>query len=151
MRLGGKPSLLKVFGRKGKQIGEFLIVGNRIDKVEAAREKPEPRKGLNFKINITDVKVSGKKAEISYQYEAEYTEGVGYIKMEGTVIAEEEKALIDQVKKEWADSKKLPQEYAEVVLNAINYFGGINGVFVSRVINLSPPIMPPRFTLSKKE
>lgn len=128
-----------------------MIVGNRIDKIEAVREKLEPRKGLNFKINIKDVKVSGKKLDMAYNYEAEYTEGIGYIKFEGTITAEEEKALVDEVKKEWADKKRLPQNYAEVVLNAINYFGGINGVFVSRVINLSPPIMPPRFTLSKKE
>lgn len=128
-----------------------MIVGNRIDKIEAAREKVEPRKGLNFKINIKDVKVSGKKLDMAYNYEAEYTEGIGYIKFEGTITAEEDKALVDEVKKEWADKKRLPQKYAEIVLNAINYFGGINGVFVSRVINLSPPIMPPRFTLSKKE
>jgi hypothetical protein len=127
-----------------------LIVGNRITKLEAAREKEEPRKGLSFKINVRDAKVSGKKVDVSYDYSADYTEGVGYIRMEGVITAEEDKALLDQIKKEWADKKRLPQEYAEVILNAINYFGGVNGVLASRVVNLSPPIVPPRFSLKKK-
>ena len=128
-----------------------MIVGNRVTKVSASRDKSEPRKGLNFKINIQDVKVTGKKVEITYDYEAEYTEGVGSIKIEGLMFAEEEKALCDEVKKEWSESKKLPQTYAEVILNAINYFGGVNGVLAARIVNLSPPIVPPKFTLSKKE
>ena len=128
-----------------------MIVGNRVTKVSATRDKAEPRKGLNFKINIQDVKVTGKKVEITYDYEAEYTEGVGSIKIEGLMFAEEEKALCDEIKKEWADNKKLPQSYAEVILNAINYFGGVNGVLAARIVNLSPPIVPPKFTLAKKE
>ena len=76
-----------------------MIVGNRINKIEAAREKQDPRKGLNFKINLKDAKVSAKRVDISYEYTADYTEGVGYIKMEGTITAEEEKALLDQIKK----------------------------------------------------
>lgn len=128
-----------------------VIVGNRVTKIEATREKQEPRKGLNFKINIKDVKVAAKKVDITYDYTAEYTEGVGHITIEGIMTAEEEKSLLDEVKKEWADNKKLPQNYAEVILNAINYFGGINGVLAARIVNLSPPIVPPRFTLSKQE
>ena len=128
-----------------------MIVGNRVAKIEALREKQEPRTGLNFKINIKDVKVAAKKVDITYEYAADYTEGVGKITMEGVITAEEEKALLDEIKKEWADKKRLPQQYAEVILNAINYFGGVNGVLAARIVNLSPPIVPPRFTLSKKE
>ena len=129
----------------------YLIVGNRVTRIEATRDKRESRKGLNFKINIKDVVVNTKKIEITYDYTAEYTEDVGHITMEGVITAEEQKSLLDEVKKEWADKKKLPESYAEVILNAINYFGGINGVLAARIVNLSPPIVPPRFTLSKKE
>jgi len=71
--------------------------------------------------------------------------------MEGVITAEEDKKLLDEIKKEWANTQRLPQSYAEVILNAINYFGGVNGVLAARVVNLSPPIMPPRFSLTKKE
>ena len=128
-----------------------MIVGNRVTKIEAAREKQEPRKGLNFKINIKEAKVTAKNVEVTYEYKADYTEGVGYIRMEGVIIAEEEKKLLDEIKKEWADKQRLPQEYAEIILNAINYFGGVNGVLAARVVNLSPPIVPPRFNLTKKK
>ncbi|MBN2122062.1 hypothetical protein JW721_03325 [Candidatus Micrarchaeota archaeon] len=128
-----------------------MIVGNRITKVEASRDKPDPRKGLNFKINVKDAKITAKKVEIAYEYVAEYTEGVGIIRMDGVITAEEEKALLDKIKKEWTDNKRLPQEYAEVIINAINYFGSVNGVLASRIVNLSPPLVPPRFSLSKKE
>jgi hypothetical protein len=128
-----------------------LIVGNRITRVEASRDNTEPRKGLNFKINVKDAKISAKKVDIAYEYIAEYTEGVGLIKMEGVMTAEEEKSLLEKIKKEWSDNKRLPEDYAEVIINAINYFGGINGVLASRIVNLSPPLIPPRFSLSKKE
>jgi hypothetical protein len=128
-----------------------LIVGNRVTKIEAAREKQEPRKGLNFKINVKDAKVTGKRVDITYEYSAVYTEDVGYIRMEGVITAEEDKKLLDEIKNEWAEKQRLPQSYAEVILNAINYFGGVNGVLAARVVNLSPPIVPPRFSLSKKE
>lgn len=128
-----------------------MIVGNRITKVEASRDSQEPRKGLNFKINVKDAKITAKKVEISYEYVADYTEGIGKITMEGVLTAEEEKALLDKIKKEWNDNKRLPQDYAEVIINAINYFGSVNGVLASRIVNLSPPLVPPRFSLSKKE
>ncbi len=128
-----------------------MIVGNRVTKIEAAREKQEPRKGLNFKINVKDAKVKAKKVEISYEYAADYTEDVGHIKMEGTIIAEEEEELLEKIKKEWADKQRLPKDYAEVILNAINYFCGVNGVLAARIVNLSPPIVPPRFSLTNKE
>lgn len=128
-----------------------MIVGNRVTKLEAAREKQEPRKGLNFKINIKDAKVTAKRVDVTYEYSALYTEDVGYIKLEGVITAEEDKKLLDEIKKEWTDKQRLPQSYAEIILNAINYFGGINGVLAARVVNLSPPIVPPRFSLTKKE
>ncbi len=128
-----------------------MIVGNKVTRIEAAREKQEPRKGLNFKINIKDVNIAAKRVDITYEYTAEYTEGIGHITLEGVMPAEEEKALLNEIKKEWAEKKKLPQNYAEVILNAINYFSGINGVLAARIVNLSPPIVPPRFTLTKKE
>lgn len=127
-----------------------MIVGNKITKIEASRDKDEARTGLNFKINVKDAKISSKRLEIYYDYLAEYTDGVGAIRMEGVLAAEEDKALMDKIKKEWEDGKRLPQDYAEVVLNAINYFGGINGVLASRIVNLSPPLVPPRFSLKKE-
>jgi hypothetical protein len=128
-----------------------LIVGNRITRVEASRDNTEPRKGLNFKINVKDAKVSAKRVDVTYEYVAEYTEGVGQIKMDGVLTAEEDKALLDKIKKEWSDNKRLPEDYAEVIINAINYFGSVNGVLASRIVNLSPPLVPPRFSLTKKE
>lgn len=128
-----------------------MIVGNRITKVEASRDSTAPRKGLNFKINVKDAKITAKKVDITYEYIAEYTEGVGNIRMDGVLTAEEEKALLDKIKKEWTDNKRLPEDYAEVIINAINYFGSVNGVLASRIVNLSPPLVPPRFSLTKKE
>lgn len=128
-----------------------MIVGNRITRVEASRDNTEPRKGLNFKINVKDAKVSAKRVDVTYEYVAEYTEGVGQIKMDGVLTAEEDKALLDKIKKEWSDNKRLPEDYAEVIINAINYFGSVNGVLASRIVNLSPPLVPPRFSLTKKE
>ena len=51
----------------------------------------------------------------------------------------------------WEKEKKLPDAFAEVILNAINYACGTNGVFVARPVNLSPPIVPPKIQLGPQK
>ncbi len=127
-----------------------MIVGNKITKVEGTRGSDEPQRPANFKVNLKDAKFKGKAVEVTYEYAVEYGDKTSFMKFEGIVSAEEEKELIEELKKEWTEKKRLPAKYTEMLFNAIKYYGDLSGVFVSRVLNLAPPLQPPRYTISEK-
>jgi len=70
--------------------------------------------------------------------------------MKGVIIAKEDAKLTREITEKWEKEKKLHDGFAEIILNAINYACGTNGVFVVRPVNLSPPIVPPRIQLSSE-
>ncbi len=127
-----------------------MIVGGKIDFVEATKTSEDTLKGLNINISMEEVKVKGESIELAYTYTVAYDEGVGNLKMKGTIYAKEDKKLAKEIEDEWKKNKKLPDAYAEGILNAINYNGSANGTLAARIVNLSPPLIPPRLQLSKK-
>jgi hypothetical protein len=121
-----------------------MIVGSRITKVEATREKEGAGKGLKVDINIRDVTVKGEEVKISYDFSAEYIEGIGKIGISGEIVDRAGKKVADEVKKEWKEKNDLPQEYKIGTLNSINYIASVEGVLVAKIVRLAPPIAPPR-------
>jgi hypothetical protein len=128
-----------------------MITGIKITHVEAHRDKDEDMTGLNVNIGIDAVVVKGAETTITFNYAATYSEGVGELKMKGSITSKEDARLSKDIETRWNADKKLPDGYAEMILNAINYACGTNGVFVVRPVNLSPPIVPPRITLGGEE
>ena len=124
-----------------------MITGIKIASVEAKRMKDEDMTGLNVNIGIDGVTVAGNEAKIDFNYAVNYAEGVGELKMKGSITAREDAKLTKEIGDRWMKEKKLPDAFAEITLNAINYACGTNGVFVVRPVNLSPPIVPPRIQL----
>ncbi|MCD6226950.1 hypothetical protein J7J90_00450 [Candidatus Micrarchaeota archaeon] len=127
-----------------------MITGGKIVSVEAKRFSPETTKGLKINISIDDVKTEGNNLTLSYTYTVTYEEAVGELVVKGELYAVEDNAA--EIEKEWKGNKKtLPEAFANVVLNTINYTASVNGTFVVRPVNLPSPMLPPRFTISKKE
>ena len=128
-----------------------MIKGGRIISVEAKRDKPDQIKGLSINITIDDVTVKGKDITIAYTYNAKYEEGVGTLLMKGEILLEETEKKAKEVEKGWKEKEKkaLPEDMAELVLNSINYVCGTNGTLAVKIVNLSPPMLPPRITLAK--
>ncbi len=126
-----------------------MITGGRITSVSAKRFSPEPTKGLKINISIDDIKVDGNNMTIDYTYIAKYEEAVGELIIKGELKAVEEKA--EDMFKAWKNKKNLPEEFANAVLNNINYTSSVNGTFIVKPLNLFPPMLPPRFTISKKK
>ena len=124
-----------------------MITGIKITHVEAHRDKDEDINGLNVNIGLDAVSVKAGEIHITFNYAAAYNEGVGELKMKGVIIAKEDAKLTKDVEGTWAKEKRLPDEFAENILNAINYTCGTNGTLVVRPVNLSPPIIPPRIQL----
>jgi hypothetical protein len=76
---------------------------------------------------------------------------VGVLKMKGSLLSHEEQKAADSIRAGWESEKKLPDQFSELVLNAINFTCGTNGVLVVRPVNLAPPMMPPRISISHEE
>ncbi len=128
-----------------------MITGIKISKVEAVRNKEEEISGLNVNISVDAVAVKGADVTIKFNYAVTYAEGVGELKMQGEVTSREDARLSKEIAERWAKEKRLPDSFAELVLNAINYACGTNGVLVVRSVNLSPPIMPPRIQVGPQQ
>jgi len=128
-----------------------MITGIKIVKVEARRDKDDDMTGLNVNIGLDAVAVVNGEVAISFNYSVVYTEGVGEINMKGTITSKEDAKLTKEITTRWEKDKKLPDAFAEVILNAINYACGTNGVFVARPVNLSPPIVPPKIQLGPQQ
>lgn len=126
-----------------------MITGIKITHVEAHRDKDDDMTGLNVNIGIDSVAVKAGEAVIAFNYSATYQEGVGELKMKGSITSREDAKLTKEITDKWEKDKKLPDGFAELILNAINYACGTNGVFVVRPVNLSPPIVPPRIQLAE--
>lgn len=126
-----------------------MIVGGKITAIEGKKNKEEAPKGLSINIGLTDVKIKEDIVEIEYTYTASYPEDVGELVIKGVMYAKEDKKLVKKIEDEWKKSKKVPEEYAELLLSAINYNGSANGTLLARVLNLSPPLFPPKLSLKK--
>ncbi len=126
------------------------ITGEKILEVSGRKDKNEGFAGLNITISLDDVTVTGENIEMKYNYTANYEDKMGYLTIKGILLAKEDKKLAEQVKSEWAKTHKLPEQYAEMILSAINYSGSANGTLVARVLGLTAPYMPHRITLPKK-
>jgi len=125
------------------------FVGVRLDSVDAKREKDAPVKGVGININIEDMRSVGAELMIDFIYTVTY-EGVGYLKMTGIVFANGTDKEVKEMEAKWKKEKKISEEIAQPLLNLINYSSGINGVLVTRAINLAPPLIPPRIEVTSK-
>ncbi len=125
-----------------------MIVGEKILEITGSKMPDKDIVGLNINISIEDVKMAGSNVEITYIYTADYQEGVGQLKIKGVLIAQEDAKKAKEVVDSWKKSKKIPDDYATVVLSAVNYSGSANGTLIARVLALTAPLIPPRIQLS---
>lgn len=128
-----------------------MIVGERLLEISGSKAKWEPIKGLNINISIEDVKVDGESVEITYAYSANYEEGVGKLMIKGMLMAKEDKKRAKDISDMWKKEKRIPDDYAQTALSAINYSGSANGTLLARVIGLTAPLIPPRIQLKNAE
>jgi len=135
-------------------VGEKMITSTKIRKVEAERKSDEAITGVKFNINIQNVKTSGEDVEVEYAFEVVYQgkkDDVGHLTITGELQAKEEKKVIANIEKEWKEKKRLPIEFAEAVINTINFVCGANGTLVSLPVGLTPPIPMPQAKLQTSE
>ncbi|MEM3399988.1 MAG: hypothetical protein QXP42_04095 [Candidatus Micrarchaeia archaeon] len=130
-------------------MGGLLITGGKITYVEAKRDKDDPVSGLSINVGIDDVVIEEGVVEVKYTYTVNYTDGVGSLKIVGSIYAEEEPDMVKRINDEWTKNRRLPDDFAETIINSINYACGTNGTLVVRPLNLAAPMIPPRVRLEQ--
>lgn len=120
-----------------------MITGGKIVYVEAKREKEGPVNGLSINIGIDDVSVKGDAVTVQYTFLADYEDKVGHLKMTGVIYSSEDKSKAKEIEEMWKKSKKVPEDFAELIINTVNYTCGVNGIFVAQPVRLSPPMRLP--------
>ena len=126
-----------------------MITNIRIGSVEAKRLRDAEITGLDINIGIDKVSVSGARVSIEFNYLATYKDSVGELKMTGMIETSEEPKMAKEIDSLWTKDKRLPDAYSELILNAVNFTCGTNGVLVVRPVNLAPPMVPPRIEMAK--
>jgi len=128
-----------------------MIVGERILEVSGNKTPKASIKSLGINIQLEGVTLADDNLEINYVYTANYEEGVGQIKIKGILLAKEENQRAKDIADSWAKNKRVPDDYASVVLSAVNYSGSANGTLIARVLGLTAPLIPPKIQLSKAQ
>ena len=126
-----------------------MITGGKLTHVDVRKDSDEPIKGLSINITINDVVVKGEQIDVRYTYVATYADKVGVLTMVGSLFAKEDAKKAKDIGDTWQKTKKLPDEFAELALNNINYACGTNGVLITRAIGLMAPLAPPTISLAK--
>ena|SRR5271157_3151221 len=120
-----------------------MITGGKIVYVEAKRENDELVSGMRINVGLDDISVKGDIVTVKYTFVADYDDKVGHLKMNGVIYAREDRNKAKEIEDSWKKSKKVPDDFAEVVLNTISYTCGVNGTFAVQPVRLSAPMQMP--------
>jgi hypothetical protein len=120
-------------------------VEGKIESQDSLSKQRFPR--LN--INIEKVKQEGSdKLKVDFSFVADYTDGdaktaksVGSIKLSGNIDIKESKDNIDSMVKKWTDSKTLPNNVAEEIINGLNFRCSATGTLIAYSLGLIPPLV----------
>jgi len=136
----------------------MTIVKINLHKVHA--ERSLEAKGGQIKINnnvsIKNVEdmpfsVEGKKGlKFTFSFNCSYEPDLGKIDVEGQVLYVDEDAKVEEVKKNWNDSKKIPMDVMEGIVNAALHKGNIQAIKISEEVNLPSPLPLPKVKHTEK-
>jgi hypothetical protein len=123
----------------------FAITGveGKITSVEALNRQRFP------KLNINIEKVANVKGQVKvgFSFVAEYSEldkenaSAGTIKLSGEIDIKDDKETPESIIKKWNDSKMLPTNIAEEIVNGLNFRCSATGTLIAYSLGLIPPLV----------
>ncbi|MEM3180805.1 MAG: hypothetical protein QXR85_01140 [Candidatus Micrarchaeaceae archaeon] len=134
-----------------------MITGLTVSSVSANRPTNESITNMKFNINFDDVKVDNGNVEVLYTFTADYQGGennsksVGDLKIAGKISAKEDKKKSDEISKTWLDKKTLPIDFAEDLINLLNFECGSRGTLLAWSIGLIAPLPLSRAKLQEQQ
>ncbi|MCX8197779.1 MAG: hypothetical protein N3F07_01090 [Candidatus Micrarchaeota archaeon] len=135
-----------------------MISEIQLTKAGAERKSYGQIKAIKIGIQILNLSVDGRNISLEFDYTADYLEEdgknpaiVGEVKMGGKLSALEDLKIAKEIGERWGKEKRLPEFFADDVLNAINYTCSTNAVLVTRAINFPPPISPLKISIAQSK
>lgn len=119
-----------------------MITRMRITEIEAKKTGDVKTQGFEVLFNLEDVSVDKDEVRVKFAYTADYKGGEGRIKIRGEMTAKEDAETVKKIQEE-LKNKKVPAEYMQKIVNAVNYFGTTNATVIATVMNMVPPIKLP--------
>ncbi|MFT4326289.1 MAG: hypothetical protein ACMXYK_02195 [Candidatus Woesearchaeota archaeon] len=138
----------------------MTIVGFNFNKINV--EKTSSKQGKltisnNFGLkSIAESKVNfgGDKSKVlqfEFTFESKYEPEIASIKLEGDLLFMVPGTEAEAILKDWTESKKLPNQYTEPIMNAILNRCNVESLILSRELNLPSPIPLPKVNIKNKE
>ena len=137
----------------------MTVVGLTFTKIHAERgaaDKGQIKIGNSVTIeevkksNISLGSQSQEGLKFSFTYKSTYEEDFGVIELYGNLIFLDEPKKVEDVLKSWTEKKQLPPEVMKESLNAVLGRCNIQAIFLSREINLPPPVPLPKVKVETK-
>jgi len=121
-----------------------MITGLKVSSVSANRPTDDMIANMKFNINFDDVKVADDNVEVMYTftaiYEGQDSKQVGDLKIVGKLLAKETKAKAKEIADTWQNKKTLPVDFAEDVINLLNFECGSRGTLLAWSAGLVAPL-----------
>ncbi len=108
---------------------------------------PKMPKGINTNIDINNAEVKNNILKLNFSYLARYMPHGSYIRIDGRARFKGQD--VKTAYNEWKKTRRVTGLVGEQIINAINYSAAINSVFIARIFNLTPPLIPPTIKFKK--
>jgi len=138
-----------------------MITAFNVSKVEGQINKPDMLSSQRFPrlgINIDKVSATAERISIEYSFNADYADSdskdaknVGTIKLSGSIELQETKDRVAAIMKRWDETKMLPKDLAEEVVNGLNFRCSATGTLIAYSLGLIPPLVISRTTIEEKK
>jgi len=119
------------------------------DRIDAKRENGTSVKHVDIGINLESFNLRKSELEVNFTYVARYEPKAGFLILGGTAVFDGKPTDLKKAAVEWKNKKQVTGELGQQLINNLNYSSSMNAVFVSRVLNMSPPFLIPRLEIKK--
>lgn len=127
-----------------------MITRIRINEVDAKRVPEKKVQGFDVRFNIDKTEVVNDEIRVNFAYEANYKGDSGHIKLRGEIISKEDKETTKKIEDDLKEGR-LPTDYMQKIVNAVNYYGTTHATVVASVIDIVPPIRMPTLHFKQAE
>ncbi len=132
-----------------------MITEVNINRVEAKREHRDMIANMKFNINFDDVKVDKENVNVAFTFTTDYegqesSKPVGRLEIKGNIVSKENKKEADDIMSMWKEKKTLPINFAEDVINMLNFECGSRGTLVAYSMGFVAPLPLSRARLQEK-
>jgi len=105
---------------------------------------------INNNVSLKEVEdmnfsADGKKGlKFTFAFSCNYEPDLGKIEVEGQVLYVDAEKVIDDIRKNWKTSKKIPVGIMEQIINAALHKGNIQAIKISEEVSLPSPLPLPK-------